>query len=282
VAIAENSITVGSLAWFYREVVPNRESDKPPVLLLHGLPAQSYTWREIMPALAEYGFRAIAPDWIGSGFSAKPEKRDFAYTSNAYLEALSAFIESLEIEKFSLVVQGFLSSVGLQYALRYRNKIERLVILNTPLFPTAKLPWKMQQWGLPLVGDMLTQDPLLVDRTLEGGSGFVISDRDLDIYRKPFLKSSAAGRALVATIKNLKLSETLAEIESGFSSWEKPTLIIWGMADPWLCAEDAQKLATSKPNVELAKLEEAKHYPQEHWSKEVSAEIANFLRRQVF
>ena len=39
----------------------------------------------------------------------------------------------------------------------------------------------MQQWTIPFVGDMLTQDPLLVDRTLEGGSGFVISDGNLDV-----------------------------------------------------------------------------------------------------
>ncbi len=279
--IAENSLTVGSLAWFYREIVPNRESDKPPVLLLHGLPAQSYSWRGIMPILAEYGFRAIAPDWIGSGFSAKPEKRDFAYTPNAYLEALSAFIKSLEIEKLSLVVQGFLGSVGLQYALRYRDTIDRLVVLNTPLSSSANLPWKMGQWGMPFVGDMLTQDPLLVDRTLEGGSGFVIADRDLTIYRKPFLTTSAAGRALVATIKNLKLSECMSEVESGLAQWEKPTLIVWGIADPWLSADDAQKLANSKANVELCQLDEAKHYPQEHWPKEVGEAIVNFLRRQA-
>lgn len=280
-AIAEKTLTVGSLSWFYREMLPNRDSDKPPVLLLHGLPSHSYTWREIMPMLAEYGIKAIAPDWIGSGFSTKPEKRDFAYTSNAYIDALSAFIETLELERFSLVVQGFLASVGLQYALRDRDKIDRLVVLNTPLSPTVKLPWKMQQWGLPFVGDMFTQDPLLVDRTLEGGSGFVISDKDLDIYRKPYLKASATGRALMATIKNLKLSESIAEIQSGLTTWDQPTLLIWGMADPWLSATDAEALAGSNANIELVKLEEAKHYPQEHWSKEVGSEIANFLRRQT-
>lgn len=280
-AITETSITVGSLSWFYREAVPNNQNDKSPVLLLHGLPAQSYTWRGILPNLAEYGFRAIAPDWIGSGFSAKPEKRNFNYTSNAYLESLTAFLKSLEIEKFSLIVQGFLGSVGLQYAMRNRDAIERLVILNTPLSPTAKLPWQMQQWRLPLIGDMLAQDPILVDRTLEGGSGFIVQEEDLNIYRKPFLTTSASGRALIATTKNLKLSETLKEIESGLSQWENPTLIVWGMADPWLSSEAAEKLANSRANIELVKLEEAKHYPQEHWSKEVGMEIVNFLRRQM-
>ena len=198
-SITENSIEVGSLKWFYLET--GDVSDKPPVLLLHGLPAHSYCWGEIMPVLAEKGKRAIAPDWIGSGFSIKPDRRDFAYTPQAFLDALGGFISALELKQFSLVVQGFLGSVGLQYALDNPEQIENLVILNTPLSPEAKLPWQMQQWGIPFVGDMLTQDPLLVDRSLEGGSGFVISDKNLAIYRKPFLKSSDVGRALVATIQ---------------------------------------------------------------------------------
>ncbi len=139
----------------------------------------------------------------------------------------------------------------------------------------------MQQWAIPFVGDMLTQDPLLVDRTLEKGSGFVIADEDLAIYRQPYLKSSAVGRALLTTTKNLKLSQTMTEIETGFSTWKHPTLIIWGMADPWLGADIPEKLAANSSNIELVRLEEAKHYPQEHWPKEVREEIVTFLRRQV-
>jgi hypothetical protein len=44
--------------------------------------------------------------------------------------------------------------------------------------------------GSPLAGEVMTQNPLLVDRTLEGGCRYRIEDKDLDIYRKPFLKSS--------------------------------------------------------------------------------------------
>ena len=281
VSIREQSIEVGSLGWFYREVNPIGQSDKLPVLLLHGLPSQSYCWSAIMPDLAERGFRAIAPDWIGFGFSAKPDRRDFAYTPDAFISALADFLKTLEIERFSLVVQGFLSSVGLQYALRHPDQIERLAILNTPVSSDAKLPWQMQQLGLPLVGDMLTQDPLLVDRTLEKGSGYQIGDNDLNIYRKPFLKSSDAGRSLLATVQNLGMKSSMAEIEEGFRNWKKPTLIAWGMKDPWLPFTQAQQLADVLQNVELVKLEEAGHYPQEHWSGNISDALLPFLRRQA-
>ena len=63
--IKEQIITIHSYEWFYREVTPNNPNDKPPVVLLHGLPSHSYTWRRVMENLGEQGFRAIAPDWIG-------------------------------------------------------------------------------------------------------------------------------------------------------------------------------------------------------------------------
>ena len=280
-AISEKSIEVGSLQWFYREANPVNASEKLPVLLLHGLPSQSYCWCELMPDLTEKGFRAIAPDWIGSGLSAKPDKRDFAYTPDAFIQALGDFLKTLEIERFYLVVQGFLGSVGLQYALRHPDQIERLAVLNTPVSSAAKLPWQMQQWGLPLIGDMVTQDPLLVDRTLEAGSRYQIEDKYLDVYRKPFLKSSDVGRSLMVTAKNLQMKQSMAEIESGYANWKQPTLIFWGMKDPWLPFTQAQQFANSLKNVEVVKLEEGGHYPQEHWSGKVSEALLPFLRRQA-
>lgn len=280
-AIKENSITVKDLEWFYREAEPVNPSTKPPVLLLHGLPSQSYSWRNVMPALAEQGFHSIAPDWPGFGFSAKPDKRSFAYTSDAYIQALADFLEALKIERMFLVVQGFLGSVGLQYALRHPDQIERLAIFNAPLTTAAKVPWKIKQLGLPLVGEMLTQDPLLVDRTLEGGGGYRVEDADLDVYRRPFLKTSAAGRSLFTVVQNLKLSQATAEIEAGFANWQQPTLIAWGVRDPWLPFELAQAFSKIVPHAEVAQLEEVGHYPQEDWHEKVNGVLLNFLRRQA-
>ncbi len=232
-----------------------------------------------MPELAQAGYPAIAPDWIGCGLSPKLDKRDFSYRPEAFINALAELINSLEIERFYLVVQGFLGSIGLQYALRNPEKIERLTILNTPLSTAAKLPWQIKQLGIPFVGDMLTQDPLFVDRTLEKGSCLVVSDEDLDVYRSPYLRSSAAGRAILAIVQNLDLKKSMAEIESGFKGWQPPTLIIWGIKDPWLDISQAENLANICENGKLVKLAEAAHYPQEHWSGNIIDELLLFLRR---
>jgi len=281
VAVSENRIEVGNLTWFYREAQPTGASDRTPVVLLHGIPAQSYSWREVLPALSAQGFRAIAPDWIGSGFSTQPDRRDFAYTPTAFLQGLEAFLQALELEKFSLVVQGFLGTVGVQYALQHPEQIDRLAILNAPITTTAKLPWNLKQLGVPLVGEMLTQDPLLVDRALEGAGGYRVEDGDLDVYRRPFLKSSDAGRALFTTIRNLHVQETTAEIETGLQAWTRPLLLAWGDRDPWLPPTLVQQFAQSQPQAELVLLEETGHYPQEDWPEKVSATLLTFLRRRV-
>ncbi|MGI8936364.1 MAG: alpha/beta fold hydrolase [Phormidesmis sp.] len=280
VEIMDRACEAGGLRWAYREAVPMNKTDRPPVVLLHGLVSQSYSWRGVMAQLAAAGMRSVAPDWIGHGASAKPEKSEFAYTPAAFVSALESWLQALEIEHFYLVVQGFLGSAGLLYAAQHPEQIERLVILNTPLTAAAKLPFKLAQMGIPLVGDMLTQDPLLVDRTLEGAGPYEIADLDLDIYRRPFLKSSEAGRSLLAIIKQLQLKQTLADIDQGFENWPVPTLIAWGMADKWLPVTLAETFAqNSGSNVEIARLEETGHYAQEDWAEKVSETMVPFLRR---
>ncbi|MBL1175670.1 alpha/beta fold hydrolase [Pantanalinema sp. GBBB05] len=277
----EQWLKIGDLSWFFREAKPIEDRDRTPVVLLHGLVSQSYGWRHILPALADQGFWAIAPDWIGCGFSAQPDRRDFAYTPERFISALEELFAALELPHFSLVVQGFLGSVGLQYALRHPDQIDRIMILNAPLSPTAKLPWKIKQLGIPFVGDMMTQDPLLVDRTLEGGGGYRVEDADLDIYRRPFLRSSDAGRALLTTIQKLQLPQVTAEIATGFQQWTKPVLVAWGDRDPWLPIAIAEDFVRSLPDGELVILEEVGHYPQEDWHEKVTEALIPFLRRQA-
>lgn len=244
-------------------------------------PSQSYSWREVLPALAAAGFPAIAPDWIGCGYSAKPDRRAFAYTPEVFLQALAELIPALHLERFHLVAQGFLGSVGIQYALRHPEQVERLALFNTPLTPTAKLPWRLRQMGLPLIGEMMTQDPLLVDRTLEGGGGYRVENQDLDVYRRPWLKSSDAGLALLAMIQNLQLPTVTAEIAAGLPQWEHPLLLAWGLRDPWLPAETAEAVAASLPGAEFVGLEAVGHYAQEDWHEKVSEALLRFLKQQA-
>ncbi|MEM7062023.1 MAG: alpha/beta fold hydrolase [Cyanobacteria bacterium P01_B01_bin.77] len=271
---------VGDLQWVYREWVPDNPNDKPPVVMLHGLVSQSYSWRDVMPAIGDYGFRSIAPDWIGHGSSSKPDIRQFDYKPETYLRAFANYIEALDLKRFSLVVQGFLGVTGLLYAAQNPDKIEKLIILNSPLPPAADIPFKIKMMGWPMVGDVMTQDPLLVDRTLEGGGPYQVSDEDLDVYRRPFLKSSDVGRSLMWTIRAMKMASITEQIAQGFANWSRPTLVAWGISDPWLSADSAKAFAQGLDNGEYVELEEVGHYAQEDWAEKVSEAVVPFLRKQ--
>lgn len=271
---------VGDLQWVYRERVPDSPNDKPPVLLLHGLVSQSYSWRDVMPALGDQGFRTIAPDWIGHGSSSKPDKRQFAYDPHTFVSALSDYIDALDLDKISLVVQGFLGGHGLLYAAQNPDKIEKLVILNSPLPPAAKLPLKIAMMGWPLLGQVMTQDPLLVDRTLEGGGPYEVDLDDLDVYRRPFLKSSDVGRSLMWTISAMDMPGVIEQLAQGFANWSRPTLVAWGTADPWLSADGAQAFAKGLRDGEYLELAQVGHYAQEDWADKVSEAVVTFLRKQ--
>ncbi len=279
--ITKTSIQVGSLEWFYRELLPEGGENPQTVILLHGLPAQSLTWTGLMRPLAAGGMRTIAPDWIGFGNSSKPDKRDFAYTPDALVAAFAELIMALNLDRVSLVVQGFLGTVGIQYALRYPDRIDKLVILNAPLTTSAKLPWAMKQLGLPVAGEMLTQDPLSVERTLEAGCKCVIEDKYLEAYRQPYLKSSAPGRSHLATIRNLQLAQSMTEISISLPHLDIPIQVIWGINDPWLDLAQAEACVSSLMQGELVTLPTAAHYPQEHWYAEIKASLIPFLRRQT-
>jgi pimeloyl-ACP methyl ester carboxylesterase len=262
-------------------MMPLGDEQRLPVLLLHGIVAQSYSWRGVMPTLAEQGFRTLAPDWIGHGFSERPDKRDFPYTPEAFVKALAAFVDAMGLERFHLVAQGFLGTGGIQYALQNPDRVDRLVIVNAPISPEAKLPWKMRQFGIPFAGDMITQDPLLVDRTLEGGGPYQVDDEDLDVYRRPFLQTSDVGRALMTTVRRMNLPTVTQDIQSGLETWNHPTLLLWGMNDPWLPVELAETCVKSLSSGELQTLQEVGHYAQEDWAEKVATAVSSFLRQMA-
>jgi pimeloyl-ACP methyl ester carboxylesterase len=264
--INQTSIEVNTLEWNYLETTGNAGNGET-MLLLHGIPAQNYTWTGLMPLLSDAGYRTIAPDWIGCGNSSKPEKQDFPYTPAAFITALGELIDKLELEKFTLVVQGFLATNGIEYAIANPDRIDKLIILNSPLNESAKLPIKIQQLGWPVAGEMLTQDPLATERTLEAGCKFVIDEKILNLYRKPFLKSTDAGRALLAIVRNLQLKQSLPKIATGLSQLEVPIQIIWGMQDPWL------QLDRSIERASITELATAAHYPQEHHYPDIAKAI---------
>lgn len=278
----------GPVEIFYREVVPDFNYDpEEAVLLLSGLPASSYSYREVLPVLAkEVRTRAIAMDWVGFGFSEKCSPGyGFGYTPEEYLASIDEFLKAAGVKKVkAVVVQGWLGVLGLVWALRGVVDVGGVYVLNAPL-PGGdgrgpKMPFKLSKWGLPgMMGDAFAQDSLSVEQAIQSGGRYSLAISDCEVYRRPQMLSGDAGFSLAAATKRLGMKDVWAEIISGMEDWDKPIAIGWGVDDKYLSVAVAEKFVKEVcPRAELRKIEGAGHYAQEDFGERVAEGIVKFVR----
>ena len=105
-----------------------------PVVMCHGWPELWYSWRHQLHALGDNGLRAIAPDMRGYGRTDAP--RDPAqYTMKILCADMVGLLDALDIEKAVFVGHDWGGAVLWQMGLRYPERVERLIGLNTPYAP---------------------------------------------------------------------------------------------------------------------------------------------------
>ena len=105
-----------------------------PVIMVHGNPTWSFYYRRLIQDLSPH-FRAIAVDHMGCGLSDKPTAEQYDYTLDCRINDLENFICRLELkEKLTLVVHDWGGMIGIAYALRYLDRIDKIVLLNTAAF----------------------------------------------------------------------------------------------------------------------------------------------------
>ncbi|XP_073226431.1 uncharacterized protein [Cicer arietinum] len=202
-------IKSGKLRWFVRET-GSANSRRGTIVFLHGAPTQSFSYRIVMSQLADAGFHCFAPDWIGFGFSDKPQPGyGFNYTEKEFHDALDKLLEVLKVESpFFLVVQGFLvGSYGLTWALKNSTKISKLAILNSPITVSSLIPGLFQQLRIPLYGEFQCQNAIVAERFIEAGSPYVLKNEKADVYRLPYLASSGPGFALLEAARKANFKD---------------------------------------------------------------------------
>lgn len=141
-------------------------------LFLHGVPVSSYIWRNITPSLAN-DFECISLDLIGMGKSDKPS---ISYSIKEHVDYLEKFIEKLNLKNINLVLHGFGSIVGLEYARKNQNNISSLVFYESHLksikLSRLSLPLQQMVYNLNSIKNLeksLLETNLLLDLFLNNG-----------------------------------------------------------------------------------------------------------------
>ena len=111
---------------FYREAGP---ADAPVVLLLHGFPASSFQYRELISLLADT-YRVIAPDLPGFGFTEVPETRKYKYTFDALAQTMLAFTDALALKRYALYVFDYGAPTGFRLAMARPERVTAIVSQN--------------------------------------------------------------------------------------------------------------------------------------------------------
>lgn len=110
-----------------------------PVLLLHGFPELSFSWRHQLPALASAGYRAIAPDQRGYGKSSRPtDLKD--YDIEHLMGDAVALLDELECERAVVVGHDWGSMVAWTLALRHPDRFAGVVGMSVPFIPRGAVP----------------------------------------------------------------------------------------------------------------------------------------------
>lgn len=251
----------------------------PPLLLLHGLGESTFTWRRIVPALAET-HRVIALDLKGFGRSDKP--RDEAYSADDQAQLVAAFLEKRGLTGVILVGHSFGGTVALRTALvprvREAGRIGRLVVIGAPALPKAVAP-HLDLVELPALPDALTAavPPELMARMLlnEAGGAAVTSEEQVKGYAAPYY-DIAAKHAFLVTARGI-VSERGNEIAARYRGIGHPVLIVWCRKDPIVPLKSGRRLARALPNARLQIIEKCHHLPQEERPEALIAVMRSFI-----
>lgn len=265
--ISEHSGQIDTLPIFWRSA----PSTSTPTLYLHGVPSNSDEWA---PFLQRSG--GVAVDLPGFGRSGKPAY--LKYTIEEYADFLERFLDMLELEQLNLVVHDW-GAVGLVFAQRHPQRIQRLVVINAvPLLAGYRWHRIARVWRTPVLGELAMG---ATTRTV-----FRLISRESNVSRGPmpdsFIDSvfdhfdQGTQRAILRLYRSSP-SDTLARAGEQLSSLRMPSLVLWGAQDPYISPAFARGYAAALPSSQLIELPNAGHWP---WLDEPQAidRITEFLR----
>ncbi|MEO0650468.1 MAG: alpha/beta fold hydrolase [Planctomycetota bacterium] len=255
-----------------------------PILCVHGNPSWSFHFRKLVDRFADT-HRVIAPDLVGCGFSEKPA--DFDYRLERHVATLEGFVDELGLDQITLVVQDWGGAIGLGFATRRPDLVERLVILNSGAFRSAAMPPRIALARLPLLGRLGVRGLGLFSRLAL--SWAVERKRWSKLEKRGYLlpyKGWSQRVAIDAFVLDIPMRpghpsyDELVRIEEALPSLaHKPTALVWGERDWCFTTAFRDRYREFFPQAESVGLPDAGHWVLEDASDEVLDAIAGFLER---
>jgi haloalkane dehalogenase len=257
----------------YREQGP--QGDRV-VLLIHGYPESSYMWRHVLSAVAQAGWRGLAPDLPGFGDS----PTDRPGTWERHVEALHRFAEALDLPPVVLVTHDWGVMIGLRWACENPGVARALVISDGGFFADRRWHDMANVMRTPEEGEKLirayTRDGLA--GALHGLSSG-IDDQAIDEYWKAFADDER--RLAQLDLYRSGDFDKLEPYDGAVARLKLPALILWGAQDRFASPSMAQRFHAELTGSELTVLDEAGHFVWEDAPGRTSQLVTDFLTGRV-
>ena len=262
-----------------------------PIIFQHGNPSSSYLWRNIMPALAQYG-RCIAVDLVGMGDSDKLENSNAErYTFVEHQRYLDAAWAQLGVtDHVVLVVHDWGSALGFHWANKHRQAMRGIVYMEAIVQPLSWSQWPAAATDIfrSLRGQageqMVLENNVFVERILPGSVLRTLTEAEMAVYRRPYLEAGESRRPTLSWPRQIPLDGEPAEVVQmvqDYADWlqasELPKLFV--NAEPGAILIGKQReFCRSWPNTTEVTVP-GNHFLQEDSPDEIAAAIAAWLEK---
>jgi pimeloyl-ACP methyl ester carboxylesterase len=252
------------------------DPNAPPMILIHGFAASNLVWSKVFLEFAEAGYRVIAPDLPGYGYSAKPRHLDYTIANQA--EMIVNFLKQMEIEHAVFVGSSYGAAIAATIALDHPDLVEKLVMVGAVNNNKPTRYLLMRLFGSPIIGDILS--PLLVGsrrllrrrmKRVYDRHSWVLDERRVDARHLP-LRTRGAHRAIIRTVRRWDAERISREAHL----ITQPTLLIWGDTDREVPLQDGERLQASIPGSRLLVFRECGHLPHEEYPEAFTIVVSDF------
>ena len=255
------------------------EAGAPAIVLVHGFCASNFVWNEALVPLAAAGFRVVAPDLVGFGFSGKPGEGE--YTIETQARIVVGLMDALGVERATLVGSSYGGAVAAVCALDYAERVERLVLVGAVSNDEIIRRPLLRLAAAPVMGELLA--PVLLDArrfiknrlrtTYAAGNGYLIDRARVTAHQRP-LRAAATHRAILRTLRGWRA----ARIEAEAALITQPTLLVWGAHDRDVPLRHGERLHELIGHSRLFVFADCGHLPQEERPPEFVSLVAEFCR----
>jgi len=267
---------------FYRAA---GDATAPVLLLLHGFPASSFMFRDLIPRLAD-DYRVIAPDLPGFGFTEVPAERRYGYSFEGLASTVEAFTQMLKIQRYAMYVFDYGAPTGFRLAMKHPDRVAAIISQNGNAYEEGLgEAWGpiRQYWASPTAENrQVLRENIL---TLEGTRwqythGVVNPERvppesytlDAALLERPGNRDIQLDLFLDYA-SNVKLYPKFQEY---FRKSGPPLLAIWGKNDPFFTPAGAEAFRKDLPSAKIEFLDTG-HFATETHGLEIATATNAFL-----